>query len=67
VTLAEGNSGATAFSFTVTLNAAVDSAVSVNYSTADGTATLADNDYASAAGMLNFTGTAGETKTLTVT
>ena len=41
VTLAEGNAGTTAFTFTVTLDAAVDVPVSVYYSTADGSATLA--------------------------
>jgi urease beta subunit len=66
VTLAEGNAGATNFIFTVTLNAAVDVAVSVGFSTADGTATTVDGDYAAASGVLNFTGTAGETQTVTV-
>ena len=42
---AEGNSGTTPFTFTVNLSAAYDQAVSVNYATADGTATTADGDY----------------------
>ncbi len=66
VTLAEGNAGTTNFSFTVTLSAAVGAPVSVDFSTANGTATLADNDYAAASGTLNFAGNAGETKTIVV-
>src|SRR5439155_21141461 len=34
----EGHSGTTAFTFTVSLSAAYDQAVTVNYATADGTA-----------------------------
>jgi len=40
--------------------------VSVNYASADGTATTADNDYTTSSGTLNFAGTAGETETFTV-
>jgi urease beta subunit len=65
--VAEGNAGTKDLTFTVTLNAAVDSPVSVDFSTADGTATTADGDYSAASGTLNFAGTAGETKTITVT
>ncbi len=53
--------------FTVTLDAAVQGGVHVNYATADGTATLADNDYTAATGTLEFDGDAGETKTFDVT
>jgi hypothetical protein len=66
VTLAEGNTGTTSFTFTATLSAAVDVPVSVSFATANGTATTADSDYVAASGTLNFTGTAGETKTMTV-
>jgi ketosteroid isomerase-like protein len=52
--------------FTVTLSADVQGGVNVNYATADGTATTADNDYTAASGTLNFTGTAGEQQTITV-
>ena len=52
--------------FTVTLDAAVDGGVNVDYTTTDGTATVADSDYATNAGTLNFAGTAGETQTVTV-
>jgi hypothetical protein len=66
VTVIEGNSGTTNAVFTVTLSNAVDTAVTVNYATADGTATTTDNDYtAIAATPLIFN--AGETsKTITV-
>ena len=42
---AEGNSGTTAFNFTVNLSAASAQSVTVNYHTSDGTATVADGDY----------------------
>jgi hypothetical protein len=66
VTITEGNSGTTNAVFTVTLSNAVDTAVTVNYATADGTATTTDNDYtAIATTPLIFN--AGETsKTITV-
>src|SRR5204863_100790 len=38
----------------------------VAYSSADGSATLADSDYTAASGTLSFTGTAGESHTITV-
>ena len=66
VSLAEGNSGTISFDFTVTLNAAVDSAVAVNFAAADDTATTADSDYAANSGTLNFTGNAGETKNISI-
>ncbi|QEL17641.1 Calx-beta domain-containing protein [Limnoglobus roseus] len=63
VTAAEGNGG-TAASFTVTLSAASTRTVTVNYATADGTAT-AGSDYAAAGGTVTFA--PGETsKTITV-
>ena len=58
VTVTEGGSGTTAANFAVSLSAASGRAVSVNYASADGTAT-APSDYASAGGTLNFA--AGET------
>lgn len=67
VTQPEGNAASSTFTFTATLNAAVDGGVSVNYSTADGTATVAGGDYAAASGTLTFAGTAGETQVFAVT
>jgi CSLREA domain-containing protein len=64
VSLAEGNSGTTPFVFTVTLSAASASTVTVNYATADGTAT-APSDYGAAAGTLTFAPGA-TTRTITV-
>ena len=65
VTLAEGNAGTTAFTFTVTLNANVDSAFAVNYQSADDSA-IAGQDYTAASGTLNFAGTLNETQQFTV-
>ncbi len=66
VTVTEGNSGTVDATFTVTLSAASGQTVTVNYATADGTATIADSDYQAAPStMLTFN--PGETtKTVTV-
>ena len=56
----EGDAGTSNLNFTVTLDAAVDAGIVVDYSTSDGTATLADNDYQLRSGSLNFTGSANE-------
>ena len=53
VSIAEGNSGTTDFTFTVTLAAASSQTVSVNYTTADNTA-QAGSDYQAANAMLTF-------------
>ena len=58
VTVTEGNSGNVNATFDVTLSTASGQAASVNYATADGTAT-APADYAATSGTLNFA--AGET------
>ena len=65
VTLAEGNSGTTNFIFTVSLTGSVQGGFSVPFSTANGTATP-PGDYASNSGTLTFTGSAAETRTVTV-
>nr|WP_307369069.1 putative Ig domain-containing protein [Brevundimonas sp. SORGH_AS_0993] len=50
----EGNSGTTAFFPTVSLSRASDTPISVDFTTADGTATVADGDYAATSGTLTF-------------
>lgn len=45
VAQAEGNAGPTTFTFNVNLSVASGQTVTVHYQTADGTATVADNDY----------------------
>ncbi len=62
----EGNTGTTPRVFTATLNAAVQGGFTVPYSTNDGTATIADNDYVDNDNTLTFAGTPGEAKTITV-
>jgi hypothetical protein len=65
VSVSEGNAGTTTAAFTVTLSAAAAGVVTVNYATADVTAT-AGSDYVAASGTLTFA--AGETtKTVNVT
>jgi len=49
----EGNGNTTQFAFTVTLSAAYNQAVTVNYATANGTAT-AGSDYQAKSGTLTF-------------
>jgi hypothetical protein len=53
VSVPEGNRGTTAATFTVTLTPATTETVTVNYATADGTAT-AGSDYVASAGTLTF-------------
>jgi hypothetical protein len=54
VSVVEGNGGTTAAVFTVTLTPASSQLVTVDYTTADGTATAAGNDYLSKSGTLTF-------------
>ena len=54
VSLNEGDGGTVDAIFTVTLAGVVGQPVSVNYATADGTATVTDGDYVAASGVLNF-------------
>ena len=63
----EGNSGTTTLLFTVKLSAASGQPVSVAYATADGTASVAANDYVAASGVLTFPpGTTSRTIPITV-
>ena len=62
--ITEGDTGSQSLNFTVTLSVASTSTVTVNYATANGTAT-AGSDYTATSGTLSFA--AGETsKTITV-
>ena len=65
VFVSESDTGATAF-FNVRLSNDVDTGVDVAYTTNDGTATLADNDYLLSSGTLNFAGNANETISIVV-
>jgi CSLREA domain-containing protein len=53
VSLNEGNSGTTAFNFTVSLSSAAAQTVTANFATANATATI-PSDYQSASGQLSF-------------
>src|SRR5439155_6667140 len=54
VAVTEGNSGTTAAVFHVSLSSPSTMAVTLQYATADGTATIADADYLPASGTLTF-------------
>lgn len=58
-TVTEGNSGTVNAAFVFTLSSAASSAVTVQYVTRDGTATVADQDYVTKSGTVSFA--AGET------
>ncbi|MCI0456033.1 MAG: FG-GAP-like repeat-containing protein [Gemmataceae bacterium] len=66
VTRKEGNGKTTVFTFTITLSAAYDQDVTVNYATADGTAKVSDNDYIATSGTVTFLPGQPTTKTITV-
>ena len=67
VTKPEGSAGTTAFDFTVSLSAQPTQAVTLNYTTADNTATLAGGDYQAASGGLTFTPGGALSQTIHVT
>ncbi|MEA5570119.1 Calx-beta domain-containing protein [Calothrix sp. UHCC 0171] len=50
----EGDTGTTEYNFTVSLSSASKDTVTVNYATADNTATVTDNDYIETSGILSF-------------
>ena len=62
----EGDSGTSDFVFTVTLAGHVAGGFTVPYATSDGSAEEGD-DYAAASGILTFSGSDGETRTIDVT
>ncbi len=67
VSKAEGNTGLTPFTFTVTLANASTRTVKVNYATADGSATVAGGDFVAASGALTFNpGDVSKTVTISV-
>ena len=67
VTLTEGNSGTKTFTFTVSISGANTLPVSVNYATADGTATAASGDYVATSGTLTWAAGDNTAKTIGVT
>jgi hypothetical protein len=54
VSVTEGETGTINAVFTVSLSAASSQTITVHYATADGTATVADNDYSTTSGTLTF-------------
>ncbi|MBB3207001.1 hypothetical protein FHS27_002815 [Rhodopirellula rubra] len=63
----EGGPGeSTTLAAQATLSAAVQGGISVQYATVDGTATVANNDYAAASGTLSFAGNASEMQSISV-
>lgn len=67
VSVTEGNSGTTNAVFTATLSTSNPNTITVNYASADGTATLADNDYIAASGTITFApGVSSQTITVAI-
>ncbi len=66
VSIAEGNAGSTLITFTVT-RTDTSGAFTVNYGTANGTATVAGGDYSAASGTLTFAAGGPATQEITVT
>src|SRR5439155_1405462 len=67
VTVTEGNGGTTNAIFSVTLSAASSQTITVDFATADDTATVADNDYVAASGTVTFVpGVTSQPVTVTV-
>ncbi len=52
--ITEGHDGTKTLKFTASLNDHFESRVTANYQTADGTATIADNDYSPVSGEISF-------------
>ncbi|NVK82760.1 MAG: T9SS type A sorting domain-containing protein, partial [Cytophagia bacterium] len=69
ITIADvsGNEDDGAITVTATLDNVVAGGLTVDVSTADGTATIADGDYTAVTETLTFAGTAGEMQTFTIT
>ena len=65
VSASEGNAGTTNFTFTVSISAVPTAPVSVNWATADGTAT-GGSDYSAASGTLNWLAGDNSARTITV-
>ncbi len=64
---ASGNEDDGDITVTLTLDSQVDGGLTVDVSTADGTATTDDSDYTALSGeTVTFTGTSGETQTVTI-
>ena len=61
VQIEEGDSGSSALSFTISLSSASSAEVTVDYATADGSATVADDDYQASAGTATIA--SGQTST----
>ena len=66
VSITEGHRGTKTLTFTVTLSAASENWVSVNFATANGTATVANNDYVATSGTMTI-GPGQTTRTIAVT
>nr|WP_242695823.1 Calx-beta domain-containing protein [Pedobacter sp. SYSU D00873] len=66
VKIPEGDEGVQNATYTLTLDRATNSGFQVAYQTMDGTALAADGDYIPAIATLNFAGTAGESKSISI-
>ncbi len=67
VSKSEGNDGTTTFTFTVSMSGSNPDGASVNYATADNTATTSDGDYTAKNGTLTWPANDTGSKTISVT
>ncbi|HJN09988.1 MAG TPA: LamG-like jellyroll fold domain-containing protein, partial [Pirellulaceae bacterium] len=67
VSKSEGNGGTTTFTFTVSMSGSNPDGASVNYATADNTATTSDGDYTAKNGTLTWPANDTGSKTISVT
>ncbi len=60
VSISEDNSGTSILTFTVELTKAIEDGLTIDYTTVDGTAMVANSDYLAKSGTLTFEGSEGE-------
>ncbi|MCK8524385.1 HYR domain-containing protein, partial [Aquimarina sp. D1M17] len=65
--ITEGDSGTSTLTFTVELSGEVEDGLTVDYSTADNTATATNSDYVSSTGTITFEGLANEQEIIEIT
>ena len=65
-TIVEGDAGTQILTFTVALSIDVEDGLTIDYTTVDNTATVANSDYVANSGTLTFLGTTNEQQTISI-